>query len=103
MGQSLIRRDFHVSLYLWACTGSVQNYRKVLRIYFSSSPCGVSQDLDKEQIWMGKQLIVVLLKLMTQEAHSGLLPLIFCPLSVTWETLSQSAKDNLGNFLGNSI
>lgn len=58
--------------------------------------CEFSQKRDKEQIWMGKQLICVLLQPTARRAHFGLLPCLFYPLFVTRETPSQSTKDNLG-------
>lgn len=83
-GQSLIRKDLfaclHVSAFLWVHTGSVQNEKKVLKVYFSSILCEVSRTVDKEQIWMGKKQMCVLLQPMAQRVHSGLLPCLFCPL-----------------------
>jgi len=54
----------------------------VLKV-FSSIDCVVSQKHDKEQIWMGKQLVCVLLQPTVPRAHSGLLPCLFCLLFVT--------------------
>lgn len=87
----------YVSMHLWACTA------EGLKVYFSTILCEVSQEYDKEQIWMGKELISALLQSTTQKAHSGLLPFIFWTLFLTWDTPSQSTEDNLGNLLGKSI
>lgn len=81
----------HVSALLWVHMGSVLNQKKVLKVYFSSILCELSQKHDNEQIWMAKNS-----SLATQGTNTS-----FCALDMPFPVLflshrgSWSAINNL--------